>query len=110
MATNVPLDSLHNVRTTLTPRQYATILAERIKAEEVDKIEDPRKKGFAIATISLQIQIEHIDGPEEAVKFYKTRLDAQLDAKLKEIKRELSRAEFERWRKAYEAGEISLGA
>lgn len=102
------LDSKDNVRTTLTPRQYATILQERMTAEDVHQIEDPKKKALAIASLTFQIQIDHIDGPAESVKFYKARLDAQLEAKLREIKNELSAREFERWKKAYESGEVKL--
>jgi rubrerythrin len=105
---SIPLDSQHMVKTKLTPDEFAKALQEQIKAHGVDKIEDPMKKGAAIAALVFHIQAQSIDGESEAVKFYKSRLDRALRDKVQEMKREMSVAEFQRWRRAVESGEIKL--
>lgn len=105
---SIPLDSQHMVKTNLTPDEFAKALQEQMKAHGVHEIEDPQKKGAAIAALTFHIQVQSIDGEDEATKFYKSRLDRALHDKLKELKREMSAAEFRRWQHAVQTGQVKL--
>lgn len=111
MPTNqLPLDSEHNVKTNMTPEEFAEILNLRCTAEGVYDIEDPKKKALAIADVTARTLIQGIKDPAEVVKFYKSQLDRKLHEKVQEAKRALSVQEFNRWQRAVESGQISLDA